>query len=134
MKIYYKRNGVEVTGATNIKHFNELNNFNNIEYLELDNVLRMLNLQNVITVLRAVYARMAAGGELYISDYDSQTIANQVKFQQITIEEFNQKLFEQGNVSCLALFWLKVYLEQMGFQVKECGYGYNKDFWIRVIK
>jgi len=134
LKIYYRRNGTEVQGAVNIKHFNDLNQYNEIEFLELDNVLNQLNLNNVLIVMQAVYAKMATNGEIYIHDLDAHAIANKVKFNHSSLEDFNNILFQQGTVSCLALYWIKIQLEQIGFKTIECGYGYANDFWIRMLK
>lgn len=134
MKVYFKRDGSEVQGATNLKHFNDLNVCSNVEYIEFNHVLRMLSLGNIVAFMQAVLARMAPDGEVYIIDTDAQVVANKVKFQHITLEDFNNTLFQQGNASCIALYWLKMQLEQMGFQTVACGYGFNNDFWIRVMK
>lgn len=134
MKIYYKRDGTEVQGAVNLKHFNDLNNHSDIEYLEFSHVLRQLSPQNIPTILQAAFHRMSSGGTLYITDLDIQQISNTVRFNHITIEDANQLLFQQGNASCLALFWIKLHLEQAGFQIHSCGYGYQKDFWIKAMK
>lgn len=133
MKVYLKRDGSEVQGATNLKTFNDLNGLRGVEYLHIEHMLRTLTMQNVVTLMKGIHERLAAQGEVYIMDLDAQPLCGQVRYEQTTLENLNAALFQPGNASILSLYWIKAIMEQMGFEIKMCGLSGN-DFWLRATR